>query len=97
MSDLREWARLHILQLIAAEPDRRLRDDWICERLETLHGIRKSLDWVRGELAWLCEMEAVRLVPLGERLVAVLRERGENHLREIAPLIDGVRRPRTEA
>ena len=88
---IREDARLIILRALAEQVDERLHSELLVTVLESF-GIRKTREWVHGELAWLVDMGAVKTATIGTVLVATLTEKGGRHLdRSIA--IEGVKRP----
>jgi hypothetical protein len=88
---IREQARLIILRALAAQVDETLNSDLLVHELHPF-GIRRTRAWVHGELAWLAEMGAVRMVDAGSLKVAMLTDLGQRHLdREVA--IEGVKRP----
>lgn len=88
---IREDARLVMLRALAEQAHETLNSDVLTLHLRSF-GIPKERAWVHGELAWLAEMGAVRLMDAGTVKIATLTEMGARHLRrEIA--IEGVKRP----
>ena len=88
---IREQARLIVLKALARQVDETLNSDILVHELRTF-GIRKDRAWLHGELDWLEEMGAVKLLEAGTVKVATLTSKGARHLeREIA--IEGVQRP----
>lgn len=88
---LREEGRLIILKALAEETDGTLNSTSL-EREIRRFGIKRERAWVHGELDYLEQMGAVRLVTAGTVKVATLLRKGTRHLeREI--IIEGVLRP----
>jgi hypothetical protein len=88
---IREQARLIMLKALAAQTDEQLNSDLMVHELEPF-AIRKTRAWVHEEFAYLAEVGAVVVTPIGSVQVATLTEKGHRHLRrEIA--IEGVKRP----
>ncbi len=88
---IREQARLIMLKALAAQTDEQLNSDLMVHELEPF-AIRKPRAWVHEEFAYLAEVGAVVVTPIGSVQVATLTEKGHRHLRrEIA--IEGVKRP----
>ncbi|GAA0760713.1 hypothetical protein FHS52_001109 [Erythromicrobium ramosum] len=85
-------ARLAILNELAKQVDGRLNDQAMTHVLDVI-GVRRSRDWVRTQLRALAELDAVRLIDLGELLVAELTATGRDHV-ERRIIIEGVARPR---
>lgn len=85
-------ARLAILGELAKQVDGRLNDQAMTHVLDVI-GVRRSRDWVRTQLRALAELDAVRLIDLGELLVAELTATGRDHV-ERRIIIEGVARPR---
>jgi hypothetical protein len=85
-------ARLAILGELAKQVDGRLNDQAMTHVLDVI-GVRRSRDWVRTQLRALAELDAVRLIDLGELLVAELTATGRDHV-ERRVIIEGVARPR---
>lgn len=88
---VRPDARLIILKALAAQTDERLHSGFIAEELMRF-GIDRPREWIHGELDWLEEMGAVKLLKPGTVVVATLTEKGARHLRR-AIVIEGVKRP----
>lgn len=93
---IREEARLVILKALAEEQDETLNSNLLVGVLSA-YGINRERAWVHGELAYLAEMGAVRVLDAGTVKIATLTELGGRHLaRHVA--IEGVKRPsRAEA
>ena len=96
MSDMdqliREDARLIILKALRDQTDERLNSSLLLEIIETFGGIRKTREWLHGELDWLAEMGAVKLTSAGSIKIATLTEKGAHHL-ERRIMIEGIKRP----
>ena len=96
MSDMdqliREDARLIILKALRDQTDERLNSSLLLEIIETFGGIRKTRDWLHGELDWLAEMGAIKLTSAGSIKIATLTEKGAHHL-ERRFMIEGIKRP----
>lgn len=88
---IREDARLILLRALAAQPDERLHSDILRAELERF-GIRKTREWVNGEIDWLAEMGAVTVARMGTVVVATLTEKGARHV-DRSIVIEGVKRP----
>jgi hypothetical protein len=93
---LEKEARLRILQALRDEPDRRravaalrahLRERWV---------INRGQEWVDLQLDILRELGAVKIVAVNDLRVAVLAERGREHLDGETEL-PGVRSPSEDA
>lgn len=88
---IREEARLVILKALGEQADETLNSNLLVGVLAT-YGINRERAWVHGELAYLAEMGAVRVMDAGTVKIATLTELGGRHLnRHIA--IEGVKRP----
>jgi len=83
-------ARLRILLELAEEPDRRMAVARLRDVLRERWAINRSQGWIDLQIAYLRELGAVTLVAVGELRVAVLAERGREHLEKVTPL-PGVR------
>ena len=96
MSDMdqliREDARLIILKALRDQTDERLNSSLLLEIIETYGGIRKTREWMHGELDWLAEMGAIKLTTAGSVKIATLSEKGAHHL-ERRIIIEGIKRP----
>ncbi|OYU38622.1 MAG: hypothetical protein CFE33_15130 [Pseudorhodobacter sp. PARRP1] len=96
MSDMdqliREDARLIILKALRDQTDERLNSSLLLEIIETFGGIRKTREWLHGELDWLAEMGAIKLNTAGSVKIATLTEKGAHHL-ERRIIIEGIKRP----
>lgn len=88
---IREDARLILLKALAAQPDERLHSDILLAELERF-GLRKSREWVHGEIDWLADMGAVTVTRVGTVVVATLTEKGARHV-DRSIVIEGVKRP----
>ncbi len=88
---IREDARLIMLKALAGQADERLHSDLLAKELERF-GIRKTREWVHGEIDWLVEMGAVTVTRVGTVVVATLTEKGARHL-DRSLVIEGVKRP----
>lgn len=84
-------ARLIILRELSVQPGYSLNDAMLQEVLAT-YGVTRSRDWVREELRWLSDVGAVALREAGTAKIAVLTEKGRDHV-EYRIVIDGVKRP----
>ena len=62
---IREDARLIVLKALSEQTDERLNSSVLLEIIETYGGIRKTREWLHGELDWLAEMGAVKLTSAG--------------------------------
>lgn len=96
MSDMdrliREDARLIVLKALREQTDEQLNSSMLLDIIETFGGIRKTREWLHGELDWLAEMGAIRLTSAGSIKIAALTEKGAHHL-ERRIIIEGVKRP----
>ncbi|WP_126975050.1 VpaChn25_0724 family phage protein [Frigidibacter oleivorans] len=88
---IREQSRLIILKALSAQVAETLNSDLLLHELATF-GIRKTREWVHGELRWLADMGAVSLVQAGSVLVATLADHGQRHLDRLIA-IEGIQRP----
>jgi hypothetical protein len=84
-------ARLVILKELAKQTDNRLNESLLMSVLETF-GHRRSREWVRQQLRFLADMNAISLAEAGTVLVAELRRAGLEHV-ERRSIIEGVNRP----
>ena len=89
---IREDARLIILKALRDQTDEQLNSSVLLEIIETFGGIRKTREWLHGELDWLAEMGAIKLTMAGSVRIAALTEKGAHHL-ERRLVIEGVKRP----
>jgi hypothetical protein len=89
---IREDARLIVLKALSEQTDERLNSSVLLEIIETYGWIRKTREWLHGELDWLAEMGAVKLTSAGSVKIATLTEKGAHHL-ERRIVIEGVKRP----
>ena len=88
---IREDARLIILKALRDQTDERLNSSLLLEIIETFGGIRKTREWLHGELDWLAEMGALKLTAAGSIKIATLTEKGAHHL-ERRIIIEGIKR-----
>lgn len=88
---IREESRLVILKALAEEPDRRLNSELLRRSLDAF-GITRTRDWVHGEMRFLEQIGAIRVVEAGSVLVGELTRRGDDHV-ERRTVLDGVKRP----
>lgn len=88
---IREDARLIMLKALSEQVDERLHSGYLVEELLRF-GIDRSREWVHGELDWMADMGAVKLLKPGSVVVAILTEKGARHLRR-AIVIEGIKRP----
>lgn len=88
---LRQDARLIVLRELAEQPGYSLNDSMLLEVLKTW-GINKSRDWLREELRWLADVGAITLREMGTATIAVLSDKGRDHV-EYRIVIPGVKRP----
>lgn len=88
---IREQSRLIILKALSAQVAETLNSDLLLHELATF-GIRKSREWLHGELRWLADMGAISIVQAGSILVATLAEAGQRHLERMIA-IEGIQRP----
>lgn len=87
-----EAARLCILKELVRQTDGRA-NDAVLSRVLDIFGIRRSREWVRTQLRKLEELDAIRIVRVGENaLVAELTRLGRDHV-ERRQIIEGVARP----
>jgi len=84
-------ARLVILRELAKQTDNRLNESLLHMVLETF-GHRRSREWVRQQLRFLAEMNAISVSEAGTVLVAELRRAGLEHV-ERRSILEGVNRP----
>ena len=89
---IREDARLIVLKALRDQTDEQLNSSVLLEIIETFGGIRKTREWLHGELDWLAEMGAIKLTSAGTVRIATLTEKGAHHL-ERRLVIEGVKRP----
>lgn len=83
--------RLIILQELARQNDARLNETSLAFVLDAM-GISRSRDWVRSQLRALSDLDAVKLVDVGNVMVATLTRVGRDHVERRA-LLSGVSRP----
>lgn len=88
---IREEARLIVLKALAEQADETLNSNLLVGVLST-YGINRERPWLHGELAYLAEMGAVRLVDAGTVKIATLTDLGHRHLKR-HHVIEGVKRP----
>lgn len=88
---IREDARLIILRELYKQNDYQLNDGLLRSTLESF-GIGRSREWVRDELKYLEDMNAVKLTTVGSVVVARLLPKGVEHV-ERRQIIEGVKRP----
>jgi hypothetical protein len=84
-------ARLIVLRELQAQPGYSLNDAMLQTVLESF-GITRSRDWLREELRWLVEMGAIATRDAGSVKIAVLTDKGRDHV-ERRIVIDGIKRP----
>lgn len=89
---IRQDARLIVLKALADQVDERLNSSILLEIVESFGGIRKTREWLHGELAWLADMGAIKLTDAGSVKIATLTQKGAHHL-ERRIVIEGVKRP----
>ena len=99
MSDYRKFVaedvRRIVLEELARQPDYTLNDDLLLRVLETF-GHKKPRDYLRGELDWLARAGAATLTDVGGIVIAVLTERGLEHV-ERRRVLPGVAKPKPVA
>lgn len=88
----RQHARLAILRGLSEQPDQRWNAVQLREDLELRWAINKPREWVNDELRWLAEMGAVTLYEQAGVLIAMLAQKGLDHLSGRIS-ISGVARP----
>lgn len=88
---IREHARLIILRELHDQANYSSNDSMLQQVLETF-GIAKTRDWIRGELDWLADMDAVTKVSAGTVWIVKLAAKGIEHV-ERRFVIEGVKRP----
>jgi len=88
---IREHARLIILRELHSQGNYTSNDSMLQQVLESF-GIAKSRDWIRGELDWLADMNAVTKASAGTVWIVTLAAKGVEHV-ERRLLIEGVKRP----
>ncbi|MBG0809865.1 hypothetical protein IY145_10790 [Methylosinus sp. H3A] len=88
----RQYARLAILRGISEQPDQRWNSVQLREDLELRSAINRPREWVNDELRWLAEMGAVALQEHASVLIAMLTQKGLDHLSGRI-VISGVARP----
>jgi DNA-binding transcriptional ArsR family regulator len=88
---LAEEARLTILRELHEQPSYSLNDAMLQEVLKTF-GINITRAVVQDELRYLAEMGAVTLREAGSAKIAVLTDKGRDHV-EYRIVITGVKRP----
>lgn len=88
---IREEARLIILRELFAQNAYTLNEALLQLTLESF-GIAKSRDWVREELRYLADVNAVSTQSVGSVVVACLLPKGIEHV-ERRIIIEGVKRP----
>lgn len=76
----RRHARLAILRAISEQSDQRWNSVQLREDLELRSAINKPREWVHDELRWLAEMGAVTLSEHANVLIAMLTQKGLDHL-----------------
>jgi hypothetical protein len=84
-------ARLIIVRELAAQPGYSLNEALLSETLQSF-GITRSRDWLRDELRALAELGAVTVTEIGTVKVAVLTNKGLDHV-ERRIVIEGIKRP----
>lgn len=88
---IREDARLIILKALHSEINYSLNESLLQETLEYA-GIARSREWVREELRYLANLNAVSTHMFGSVMVARLLAKGIEHV-ERRLIIEGVKRP----
>jgi ABC-type protease/lipase transport system fused ATPase/permease subunit len=95
MSDFNETltqdARLVILRALHEQTDNRLNDSIIAAVLES-YAHRRTREWIRQQLRFLADMDAIRIAAIGTTLVAELKQLGADHV-ERRTILEGVKRP----
>lgn len=84
-------ARLIVLRELGAQPGYSLNEALLQATLETF-GITRSRDWLRDELRALLELGAITLREAGTVKIAVLTDKGRDHI-ERRIVIEGIKRP----
>jgi hypothetical protein len=84
-------ARLVILRALHEQTDNRLNDSILAQVLE-LYGHRRTREWIRQQLRFLSEMDAIAVTDLGSAVVAELKRLGAEHV-ERRTILEGVKRP----
>jgi hypothetical protein len=84
-------ARLVILKELSRQTDNRLNESLLQSVLETF-GHRRSREWVRQQLRFLADLNAISISEAGTVLVAELRRAGLEHV-ERRSILEGVARP----
>jgi hypothetical protein len=87
----REQARYLVLRMLKDQPDGRLNIGLMHRHLKDVFGFSRPIEWLRDQLSWLEQVDAVILRDAGI-LFAELTARGEQHL-ERESLIPGVEPP----
>lgn len=88
---IREHARLIILRELHNQSNYTSNDSMLQQVLESF-GIAKTRDWIRGELDWLADMNALTKTSAGTVWIVTLAAKGIEHV-ERRLLIEGVKRP----
>lgn len=84
-------ARLVLLRALHQQTDNRLNDSILNTVLET-YGHRRAREWVRQQLRFLADLDAIEVTAVGETLVAELKRAGADHVERRA-VLEGVKRP----
>jgi hypothetical protein len=87
---IREHARLIILRELHAQSNYSLNDSLLQQTLENF-GIAKTRDWIREELNYLADVNAISKTSIGSVVVATLLPKGVEHV-ERRLVIEGVKR-----
>jgi hypothetical protein len=99
MTDYRKFinedCRRLILEALSKEPSSSLNEGMLSRVLEA-HGHRKPIDYVREQIEWLGEREAVHVTEVAGLLIPKLLTKGLEHVERRA-LIPGVAKPALEA
>lgn len=77
---IEQEARLRILQEMAEESDKRIAVNRLRDMLRDRWAIKKSQEWVDLQVSLLKELGALTVVTVGELRVAMLAQRGREHL-----------------
>jgi len=84
-------ARLIILKELAAQPGHSANQTILLKVLDSF-GHRRSREWVRAQMRFLADLDAVSLTEAGTVLIARLRQAGRDHL-EHRLILEGVDAP----
>jgi hypothetical protein len=84
-------ARLIVLKELSVQPSYALNETLLQAVLEQ-SGITRSRDWLREQLRWLAEVGAISVREVGNAKIAVLTEKGLDHV-DYRIVLGGVKRP----